>query len=332
MVMAAHSAVGAARRHYKEANACMENLPAIAPMGASIQDRVKALVLDSVTSDHSRRAYSRALDDFFSWYEITGERILNKGVVQQYRSELQRRGLSSSTINLRLSAVRKLAPEAADNGLLDADLAAGISRVRGTTGGGVRIGNWLALDQAERLLHLPDANTNIGKRDRVIIALLLGCGLRRAELAALMLKEIQQRDGRWAIVDLKGKGGRIRTVPMPSWAKPVIDTWVQAAGITAYDRVLRQVSKSDRIRGTSLSTQSVFRVVREYGIDLKVEIAPHDLRRTFAHLVHRGRAPIEQVQLSLGHASLTTTERYMGVRQDLADAPCDRLGLSVRQS
>jgi integrase len=309
----------------------MQHLPAIAPTCTSIRETVKALVLDSLTSEHSRRAYGTALHDFFSWYESSGQTILNKSAVQQYRRELEQRGRSTSTINLRLSAVRKLAAEAADNGLLDSEMAAGISRVRGKRGQRVRTGNWLTLDQAERLLERPDANTNKGKRDRVVIALLLGCGLRRAELAQVTLEQIQQREGRWVLVDLKGKGGRVRAVPMPSWAKPLVDLWVQAAGI-ASGRVLRQVNKSDRVGGVSLSTQSVFRIVQGYGIDLKVRIAPHDLRRTFAHLAHRGRAPIEQVQLSLGHASLTTTERYLGIRQDLADAPCDRLGLSLRQN
>jgi integrase len=306
----------------------MADLAVIAPTHGSVRDRVMALVLDSVRSEHSRRAYARALDDFFSWYEVNAVSIFNKSSVQQYRSELERRGLSAATINLRLSAVRKLAAEAADNGLLESELAGGIARVRGTAGGGVRTGNWLTTDQTERLLSLPDANTNKGRRDRVIIALLVGCGLRQAELAQSELEQIQLRAGRWVIVDLKGKGARVRTVPMPSWAKPLIESWTQSAGITS-GRILRQVSKSDRVHGSSLSTQSVFRIVHGYGIDLKLEIAPHDLRRTFAHLAHRGHAPIEQVQLSLGHASLTATERYLGVRQDLADAPCDRLGLSV---
>ena len=304
----------------------MCSVPAVVSTCESDGERVKALVLNALRSEHSRRAYGRALEDFFCWYQSSAQTTLNKSAVQQYRSELERRGLSACTVNLRLSAVRKLAAEAADNGLLDSELAAGIARVRGTRGAGVRTGHWLTLDQAERLLQLPDATTNRGKRDRVILALLLGCGLRRAELAQLTLEHVQQRGGRWVVVDLRGKGGRFRTVPMPSWAKPLIDEWVTAAGVTS-GRVLRGVNKSDRVRSSSLSTQSIFRIVQGYGIDLKLQIAPHDLRRTFAHLAHRGRAPIEQVQLSLGHASLTTTERYLGIRQDLADAPCDRLGL-----
>jgi site-specific recombinase XerD len=93
--------------------------------------------------------------------------------------------LAPSTINVQLSAIRKLAAEAADNRLLDADLAAGIAKVRGVKNEGVRAGNWLTREQARELLLAPDTSTLKGKRDRAILAVLLGCGLRRSELVAL---------------------------------------------------------------------------------------------------------------------------------------------------
>src|SRR5262249_31004888 len=82
------------------------------------------------------------------------------------------------------------------------------------------------------LLNAPDATTNKGLRDRAILAVLLGCGLRRSEVAALTFKHIQQRDGRWCIVDLVGKHGRVGTVPKPTWVKVAVDAWATAAGIT----------------------------------------------------------------------------------------------------
>ena len=79
-----------------------------------------------------------------------------------------------------------------------------------------------------------------------------------------------------------------------------------------------------------MTGRSIFDVVQIVGAKIGAQsLAPHDLRRTFAKLAHRGRAALEQIQLSLGHASVTTTERYLGVRQDLTDAPCDHLGLTV---
>ena len=161
----------------------------------------------------------------------------------------------------------------------------------------------------------------------MILGLLVGCGLRRNELAQLTFQSVQEREGRWVIADLKGKGGRIRTVPMPSWAKCLIEEWAQVLG-AAVGPILRRVNKRDVIAGAGMKAASVFRVVKQYSVEIGIGIAPHDLRRTFAKLAYRGRAPLEQIQLSLGHSSISTTERYLGVRQDLADAPCDHLGLN----
>jgi integrase len=115
---------------------------------------------------------------------------------------------------------------------------------------------------------------------------------------------------------------------MPAWTKLAIDQWTAAAGITS-GRLLRAVNKGDRIVGAGMTAQSIFEVVETYGQRIGMEIAPHDLRRTFAKLAHQGHAPLEQIQISLGHASIQTTERYLGIAQDLTDAPCDHLGLRV---
>ena len=142
------------------------------------------------------------------------------------------RPLAPATINVRLAAVRRLAYEAADSGLLSPELAAGIQRVKGAKKLGVRLGNWLTVDGCRRLLRAPDEQTLKGKRDRAVLAILLGCGLRRAEVAKLQIRDIQQREEHWAVVDLIGKGRHIRTVPVPDWVKATLDAWTQAAAIT----------------------------------------------------------------------------------------------------
>jgi integrase len=179
-----------------------------------------------------------------------------------------------------------------------------------------------------RCSRCPIARPTKGKRDRALLCLLIGCGLRREELALLTIEHIQQRDARWVLVDLVGKGSRIRTVPMPAWTKLAIDQWVTGAGI-GDGRLLRAVNKGDRIVGVGMTAQSIFEVVERYGQRIGLQIAPHDLRRTFAKLAHKGHAALEQIQISLGHASIQTTERYLGIEQDLTDAPCDHLGLRV---
>src|SRR3954447_13735900 len=141
-----------------------------------------ALVLNAVQSPHTKAAYEKALTDFLSWCrtEATGSPF-NKALVQGWVQKLREQGLSSSTINQRLSAVRKLATEGVDNGYLTADIAQAIHRVKGVKQSGTRTGNWLNLQQAEQLVNAPDTETLKGQRDRAILALLIGAGLRRSE-------------------------------------------------------------------------------------------------------------------------------------------------------
>src|SRR3954451_16211497 len=166
---------------------------------------LKSLVLDSVSSPITRRVYNLGLDEFFAWYNQEPRSGFTKATVSAWRVALEARGLGAVSINVRITAVRKLAVEAADNGLLAPELASGIVRVKGVASKGVRVGNWLTVRQAQTLLNAPDTSTTKGLRDRAILAVLLGCGLRRSEVAALMARHVQQREGRWCIVDLVGK-------------------------------------------------------------------------------------------------------------------------------
>src|SRR5277367_5615882 len=224
-------------------------------------DKLKKLVLDSVSSPITKRVYNMALDEFMAWFgQAPRPGGFCKGTVSAWRASLEVRGLGSSSIIIRLSAVRKLAAEAADNGLLAPELAAGISRVRSAKSVGVRTGNWLSVRQAQNLLNTPDTNTLKGLRDRAILAVLLGCGLRRSEVAALTFGHIQQRDGRWCIVDLVGKQGRVRTAPMPTWTKVAIDGWTSAAGLTG-GPVFRPVNRSDTTSTERLSEKVVWQLL-----------------------------------------------------------------------
>lgn len=286
------------------------------------------LVTNALTSENSKRAYTRQLNDFLTWYDANGRPGMTKATVNEYRAYLIDQGKSAASVNLALSAIRKLSTEAADNGLIDPTIAAGIGRVKGVKQAGVRAGNWLTKEQAQTLINTPDTTTLKGLRDRAILAVMIGAGLRRSEVANLTYDHIQQRDGRWVLVDLTGKGNRVRTVPIPSWVKVAIDKWAAAAGKDS-GRVFLPINKSGRITGERVSTQLVYRVVTEHAAAAGVNVAAHDLRRTFAKLAHKGGAALDQIQLTLGHASIKTTERYLGVEQNLTHAPCDVLGLNL---
>jgi integrase/recombinase XerD len=286
-------------------------------------------VLDSVSSPITKRVYNMALNEFLAWFQQAPRAGFTKATVSAWRVSLEARGLGSSSIIIRMSAIRKLAAEAADNGLLAPELAAGISRVKSAKSVGIRVGNWLSARQAQTLLNAPDITTLKGLRDRAILAVLLGCGLRRSEAANLTFMHLQQRDSRWCIVDLVGKHGRVRTVPMPAWVKVAIDAWASAAAVSD-GRVFRSVNRADAPQGDALSEKVVWQLIKPYAEAAGVPgIAPHDMRRTCAKLCRAGGGDLEQIQMLLGHASIQTTERYLGTKQDLVHAPNDAIKLRV---
>jgi site-specific recombinase XerD len=297
---------------------------------ASEWRKLKALVLDSVSSPITRRVYNLGLDEFIAWFMLEPRPAgFTKATVSAWRVTLEQRGLGSVSVNVRITAVRKLAVEASDNGLIAPELASGIARIKGVRSQGVRVGNWLSLQQAQALLNAPDVGTKKGLRDRAMFATLLGCGLRRSELASLTMRHVQQRDSRWCIVDLVGKHNRVRTIPMPAWTKQAIDAWTTSAGVSE-GHLFRPVNRGDQVFGTRLSEKVVWQMLKTYvsGAGLP-DIAPHDLRRTTAKLCRAAGGELEQIQLLLGHSSVQTTERYLGTKQDLAHAPNDAIKLKL---
>ena len=146
----------------------------------------KTAVLNSLTSVSGQRTYEHAIREFVAWYCSEPRLAFNRTVVLRYRIHLEQRGYAPATINLRLAAVRRIAYEAADAGLRSSELAV-------TT---------------------PSSPREL--QDQAMVAMLIGCGLRRAELLALQLESIQQREEHWVIADLVGKGGHVRTVPIPT--------------------------------------------------------------------------------------------------------------------
>jgi site-specific recombinase XerD len=191
----------------------------------------------------------------------------------------------------------------------------------------MRLGNWLTADEARTLWQLPNASLLKGKRDRAILAVLLGCGLRRGELIDLTFDHLQRREDHWAIVDLIGKAGHVRTVPMPDWVKRAIDDWLIAADIRQ-DKLFRCVCRRGTVWGTEITEKVVWHVVKEYAAKLGAsKLAPHDLRRSCARLCHTAGGELEQIQFLLGHVSVQTTEKYLGCKQRLRQAVNDQIGI-----
>ena len=226
--------------------------------------------------------------------------------------------------------MRRLAYEAADCGLLSADLAVGIRRIKGVKKLGLRLGNWLTAEQGQALWQAPNRQRLKGKRDRALLALLLACGLRRHEVVALRLDHFQQREEHWAIVDLIGKGGHVRTVPLPDWVKSELDMWLAAAAIDR-GKVLRPVYWVGKVWGDGMTEKAVWHIVKEAAQSIGVtKLAPHDLRRTCARLCQASGGELEQIQFLVGHVSVQTTERYLGCKQRIRSAVNDHIGLEPK--
>ncbi len=249
-------------------------------------EQSKAAVLNTLASARSRRSYEYAINNFIAWYCAEPRLAFNRSVVVRYRFFLESRSLSASTINVHLSAIRRLADESAESGWLSPELVTGIRRVKGVKRLGWKIGNWLTGNQAQELLNAVSSDTLRGRRDGAMLGLLLGCGLRRSEVVGLKLDQLQLREDHWVIVDLVGKGGRLRTVPMPTWCKGLVDVWLRHSGVSE-GRMFRRVLKNGTRRDAGVTANVVWyavkRCAKRAGID---HLAPHDLRRSCARLCH----------------------------------------------
>jgi integrase len=269
-------------------------------------EHAKAAVLNSLTSASGQCTYDHARE-FVAWYCSEPRLAFNRTVVHRYRIHLEQRRYAPATINLRLAAVRRIAYEAADAGLLSPELAAGIRRVKGVRRIGVRLGNWLTPEQGRRLLAHADVATPRARRDHPMLAMLIGCGLRRGEFLALTLESIQRREDHWVIADMVGKARHVRTVPIPTWVKTAVDEWTVAAGITD-GVVFRAINKAGRVWGSGMSPKALWDVVKAAAARVEIDkLAPHDLRRTCARLCHLAGGELDQIQFFLGHVSIQTT-------------------------
>ena len=252
-------------------------------------------------------------------------------MVVRYRLYLESRHLAANTINQQLAAVRRLA-QAADAGLLSPELAAGISRVKGVKQLGFRSGNWLSAEQSSAVLMRAWGDTMRAERDYAMLAMLFGCGFRRSELVSLELDDIQMRQGHWAVVDLIGKGGHIRTVPIPNWVKAALDQWVRAANVTE-GKIFRRVARMGKVWGSGLSQNVVW---MGSGIAVREQVWTILHRTTYAGLV-RSCATTAAVSWSRFNSYSVmrrsqTPERYLGCKQNLGHPVNDLFDLRTEQS
>ena len=299
----------------------------IIPIGQSIESLI-AMALATCPSPETRRMYATQLRKF-----ITGGYSLTREGVATFLQNERDAGKGYSTIESCLSAVRKLAEEAHVRRLLSDAEYYGIGQLSPGKAHRTRKGTWMTLAQVEAFLKLPDRSTYWGKRDACLLAIMVGCGLRREEMAQLRWSHYQEREGRMCWVDFMGKGRKRRTVPVPTWAARDVDAWKNAVYSQKQPVELPQRShpylpsaernhwrmKFDPLLVMGgITTFHIYRLCAKYGARIGVDLAPHDLRRTLAQLMRKASAPLEQIQYTLGHESIETTAAYLGSSLELA--------------
>lgn len=294
-------------------------------------DRLIELTLATCASPHTRRMYGVQLRKFIA----SGHPLTREGValhIQQQRDA----GQSGSTLITTMAAIRKLINEAKVRGLLSQQEFSEIDSVSIGTIHKPNTGVWMTITQTQAFLALPDRSTWYGKRDACLLSIMLGCGLRRAEMATVNWESYHSRDGRMCIHVL-GKGRKTRTLPVPLWAIPDVEAWKEASQTPGPGP--RQVNhihlstfaapfNTSLIMG-GLSTNGLYIIVQDYGKRIGLDLSPHDLRRTLAQLLRKSGALLEQIQYTLGHEDISTTVLYLGSQLELAPgvAAVDQLKL-----
>ena len=195
----------------------------------SLQSRAVESCLTSL-APASRRVYAARIRDYLAWSRGSP---LDREHVQRYMRALELQAASPQVRNQALAALKKLSCEAAELAWIEQSAAAQIGRIKARRITGIRSGKWLTRDQAQRLLQAPDRTTVTGRRDSVVLALLLGCGLRRDEAVRLGTAQCIAMDGRMVLRNVEGKGGRIRSVGVPKWAQTTIENWIKELKETA---------------------------------------------------------------------------------------------------
>ena len=280
----------------------------------------------------TKRTYARELRAFISWFKANSFLYpdgFSRAAVLDYRDAMLSAGRGAVSINVALSAIRKLAQESADRGLMEEARAGRIESVAGVQRQGKRLGNWLTLPQLKELLATPPPTTpNRGMRDRTALWIMGACGLRREEAAGLKYGQLQDRDGRAVFVDVVGKGNKLRSVPVHALAAVAICRWCEHASISeAESYILPTIDNPDRITTRQADGARLYDACIRYCRAKGLTFRPHDLRRTFAVLAKRGGADYEDIRQALGHASITTTEVYLRAPMALDRAAADKIDL-----
>jgi integrase len=277
----------------------------------SPRDALADAAVQSLSSTHSRRIYRGHIVRFLA----SGLSLTREGI-QRFMRDIESR-CGPVSVNHALSAVRLLAREAFARGQIDSQNMQAISSIRGVARRGVRLGNWLDIGGLREMLRAAERGPH-GVRNAAILAVLAGCGLRRAEVVSLRWGQYQTRAGRAVWIDIVGKGKRSRSVPIAQWVVRYLDVYRDSLAKLGDGLALISTDTPTGLVFGGLGEQGVYYLVRDAAKAAGLpSVAPHDLRRTYSKLARAGGCPIEQIQVTLGHAEISTTQRYLGTELEL---------------
>lgn len=269
----------------------------------------------NIDNPQTRRAYQNDVQEFMAFTGIENPaqfRDIARAHVLAWRRDLERRTLSNASIRRKLAALSSLFDALCEANAVQGNPVDGVKRPKMVSAEGKTpaIGD----HQARALLQVADATTLRGLRDRAILATLLYHGLRRAELCALCVADIQERRG-VKHLQVYGKGSKIRYVPLHPGAADAIAAYLEAAG-HGKDRdgaLFRSASNNARGRTAAITPDGVYKMLASYAKSLQIDVAgfgPHALRATAATNALNHGADIAKVQEWLGHANIATTRVY----------------------
>ena len=270
-----------------------------------LADFLTSLQLERGASPHTIEAYRRDLIDLGTFVEHQDPDLIEVSVLDDYALALRDRGLSPATVRRRLAAVRAfLKHRAREGGRADAGRTVPLPRL------GRRLPEPLTRDEAERIVTSPDGSPR-GLRDRAMLELLYGAGLRVSELVALRVSDLDLEEG---LVRCMGKGAKQRVVPTGSRAIEAIRVYMQR-GRPYLGRMQRGDILFLNHRGQGITRQAVFQLVRDHAREAGIDkmVTPHTLRHSFATHLIEGGCDLRSVQEMLGHATIETTQIYTHV-------------------
>jgi integrase len=277
-------------------------------------EAIDAKPLATTTKAQYKREVTKALDAGVNVLDATAVAIYASQLSTSSRSFL-RAALRVWTKRIRLEVKAGATPDnMAQVGATLHRLEALDSAVELEASKGQKAHIWLASDEVRYIMTQPRGR--MARRDKVVLALLLGAGLRRDELVRLTWKDVKVM-GERTVLDVTGKGAKVRVIPISERLRAILEDWKAFCEAQPEEHIVRGLASAGRLTDNLTSAQ-VFNIVRKYGRAIgKPELAPHDMRRTYAQLGYEAGVDIAQLSRLLGHSSVSVTQRYLNLELDM---------------